>query len=160
MLIDENESITRAVASVFAHTLTLSRGEVLTYEAILRHGGFGREHISFGTFKQKLRRKVLKECGIAMRPIVNVGFRLLLISEQVVRCSYDRNKKIARQAWFGRKEISAVESDSLPLHLRQLKAIQENEFTSRRREARAACKKVTLAAGRTETNPRPAIISK
>ena len=139
----KKEEITRAVNAVFGFVnLNKTKGDILYYQEIVDHGGFEREHVSWGSFIKRLRKQMLFELGFAIRAERGVGYRLLTDFEQVKECSRDRSSRIMRQAQKGADEVSAANESQLSDRLKFAKAMQAEGFRREEEEKRRRLKEI------------------
>jgi hypothetical protein len=147
----EKQQISLAVERVWENVVSkLDRGDVLLYDAMVEAGGFDRGSVHYPAFIKRIRNKILRERGIAIRPVNDVGYKLLTSVDQVVRCSKDRNRRISRQAFMASKEVANADVSELPIELQKLRALQEASF----KEQRSTARKQVRTIFKTETNPR------
>lgn len=94
----------------------VSRDDVLTHEAIEHAAGIVRYSRHWNPLIGKLKRKLLKDRGIAVRPVDGVGYRLLTSAEQLVIPAEDRNARARRQLNRGIREVDSTPAEGLTAH--------------------------------------------
>lgn len=151
-----NEVVNAIVAKVVKRASKLSRGDILHYETIEECAGFKRYECQWTNIVRKIRNEIRKTRGIAMRPVVNIGYKLLTEDEQLTICPRDRCKRAKRQLSRGVAEVSALNEDSLSQHQRILMAgslqrMRQSRLTITRTTRRNA---EELAAHKSDALPR------
>ena len=124
MLKEENKALTIAVEQVIAEAVAIGRGGMLSYPRIAEVCGWDRRHPSWPSLTEKFRRLLLANHQIACETVRGLGFRLMTASDQVVLPAVKRSQRASRQLHRGLKEVSAVDSGSLSVHMQDLRAKQ------------------------------------
>lgn len=152
----ENKQINRLVHRVMDHVGTLNRGDVLAHETIEKLTQCVRYSLWWGTIIRKFRNRLRQARGIACRPVVNVGYKLLTEDEQLSRCPQDRQKRAIRQLSRGIQEITAMNSDDLTFHQRCVKASSLQNMRASRLATKRSVRRHTeeLATHRSDALPR------
>lgn len=118
----ESERNRVAMSNLKQATATHQRGDVANWGVIESAIGGSREESWVRSLIRRWRNEVLRERGIAMRPIPGVGMRFLHADEQVDICCVDRRRRMSRQAMRAIREVASSDSAQLDDHhkVRQL----------------------------------------
>lgn len=149
----KSEELRRAVDAVVEFAKKIERSGTLLTKDIERVGDCQAYHGRWNAMIRKVRNRILRERGIALRPIINLGYRFCEHEEQVRYCARMRQKRAIRQINRGSREVSAVDSSALSLHYQRLRALSMN---SMQEEARTIRKGMRLSEDHnrpTETIP-------
>ena len=151
-MFESKEEIKSTVDRLFDAVRALGRGDVLTWEAIEKETGLLKDSGSCKYIVQKLRKRVLRERRIAMRPVVGVGLKLLTHQDQVRVCAEDRHRRMFRQSSAATRELSALDPSTLGLVDRRLRMTQLEQLKTERQVMRRAIKEV-LTVRKSQVNP-------
>lgn len=141
-MFESKEEIKSTVDKLFDAVAHLGRGDVLQWSDIERETRLPKDSGALQYVVRKLRKRVLKERGIAMRPIVNVGLKLLSHQEQVRVCAEDRHRRMFRQSSAATRELAAIDGSDLGLVDRRLRMAQLERLKYERQAMRRAIKEV------------------
>jgi hypothetical protein len=136
-MFDSKQEISEAVDALYAVTMGLNRGDILTHEQVQEVLGLSPhegpwDHIVYRTLK-----RLENERGIAYWSSKNIGYKLLTKAEQFKVSSW-RLKKGMRQIRRGRKSTAALPEKELTLNERRAKhflvdGLREMEQSARRK---------------------------
>jgi hypothetical protein len=115
--------IAEAVDKVYALTMSLGRGDVLTHEAVSAVLGVGPDAYPWKMVIRKVERRLEKDRGIAFWPNHRDGKKLCTVSEQL-RLPAERLRRAGRQVRKGRRSINAIPTGSMTMHQRRIQAFQ------------------------------------
>ena len=152
-----NEQLEKTASAVYEHAKDLDRGDTLAHDDIERISGCLRYEGQWGAIVMKVRKKILRERGIALRPIATVGYRFCTKEEQLKYCARNRQKRAVRQLNRGVREIAALEPNSLSLHQQRLRAVAMQDLIHERRMVKRGLRNQAQEIKKTETLPRPKI---
>jgi len=139
----EKQLLKQSTDVLFALVAEMQRGEVLTYRQITELTGLDRDEASWNTVQRKLRKRVLRELGIATIAIENHGYRLLTNEEQIAACASHRNKKKNQQVLKAIAEIGNADASELPLQLQKLKSAQLDRLAEERKANRENARSIS-----------------
>lgn len=148
------EEIQRTVDAMVDHVKSLDRGDVVKFGDLETITGTERYAGRWVLYVQKMRRRILKERGIAMRPLVNVGYKLCTKDEQLKYCARNRQRRAVRQLNRGIAEVDHLPHDGLSLHQQRLRALTLDNLRHERRAVRRCMREQGAEIKRTETLPR------
>jgi hypothetical protein len=155
-MFEKSETIRRKSEKLWAVAARLDRGDVLTNEAIAGVVGVGPHEHPWPTVVAKVRRRLLRERGIACLPEYGVGLRLLTDAEQITDLPAYRHRKSRRQIRHIERALVALDGAALTPHLRRLRQAQLEAARTARRQASEALRVEAMLARRPEGAPRVA----
>lgn len=144
MRLKENAHYTKLKEQLWKVLEDCGRGDLVTYRVITETIKIGRNEQGWATVVNSVRKRVLNERGIAMRPEPGVGLRLLTNTQQVVVCGEDRTKRIRTQARNGFNEIQRAESKNLSDHERKLQAFSLAGMQSIKAQSKSSVLDITV----------------
>ncbi len=154
MAFEKIEELRQAIDRVFGLFSRADRGDVIARDDMENVAGYKWQEVG-GRFRyivKEARKRLLKELGIATRPVPGVGVKLLANDEQVSRCFADQTRRAFRSFGRGKKEVDAVDPGSLSDHMRELRFMASADMKEQRKASRASLKKAA-AYTKTETMP-------
>lgn len=152
-MFETSEEVTAAVDAVYALTVHMGRGQILTHAEIGRVLGLNPHEGRWGHVMRKVRRRLEEERGISTWPETTVGYRLCTPAEQL-ELPGRRLRRAMRQAKRGRKSVEALPDKSLSLHQRRLKAFMIERSRETERSLRRDVRDLTQEVKPTVTLPR------
>lgn len=154
-MFERDEQIQRLIGEVYALTVDLKRGEILTHEAIKAVLRVAPHEGSWDHVVNTVRRRLERERGIATWHEVLVGYKLLTDVEQIQVGSW-RTRKALRQIRRGMRSVDALPEAGLTLNKRKAKAVAYHSLRDQAREIRRSIKQQdALFALRPVTPRRP-----
>lgn len=129
IVFEKDETISDLTDRLYEFTQRLSRGDILTHNAIQSILGVDPHVNPWDNIIEKIRAKMQRERGIWLKPEIKVGYKLCTIKEQLEMPSI-RLTRAARQARRGRKHV-----ESLPLTECTLHDIKKRQFLIERTKA-------------------------
>lgn len=152
-MFEEKGYIRRIVNELVRVTSNLERGDVITHEAIERVSGVNRYTGPWNQIVRRFRRRVLKERGIAMLPVVQVGYHFCTQQEQLTVCAENRQRRAIRQVTRGCQEVGALPLEGLTDHQQRLKKFTMDAMKAERKAMKHALKDQSLVNRKSEVNP-------
>ena len=153
-LIESKDVINDAVTRGLAFLAGFKRGDTVPYAALDAVAGFDRDSPHWGSFRRRVGRDLLNTRGILIRPVPNVGWRLLDKDAHVLDLT--RPKKAGRQMTRQIIELSALPDKELSDHQRNVKHRKLDLAKSGRRAVRYTTRVGhMLARPRVPDLPRP-----
>lgn len=146
-MFEETKFHPRAENALFEAARVKERSDVISFEEIEQATGVNRDDPRYSQLIKRFRRRMRKERGIAMRPVIDVGFRLLTSSEQVNQ--NDRWRKVSRQTYRAAQEIEAVDDTELSVTDRRVRIMQLERLA----EARSQSLRSIRALKKSDTHP-------
>lgn len=153
-MFERNEILTDLIAQLYEACAPLNRGDTIGHDAIARilrvapHEGHWQQCIA------RLKRRMEDERGITLWSEREVGYRLMLVVEQLTLAPRRRLKRACRQMARGIRHAEAVPDTGLNAHQRRVKAAQIELMKSARREAVAQYRRQSALLRPTQVNPR------
>lgn len=147
------EELQRSVDAVVRFAANLGRGDTLRLTSIEQLSGCERYTGRWNAIVRKVRLAVLRDRGIALRPITNVGYRLCEHDEQLRYCSRNRQRRAIRQLGRGLLEVDALPPAELTDHQQHLRALMVQQLRTERRQVRRGVRSQQAELRRTETMP-------
>jgi hypothetical protein len=132
----ETDRIAASVEAVYALTLGLNRGQILTHEDIAGVLNLAPHEGSWDHVVNKVRRRLERERGISTWPDPTVGYKLCTTAEQLL-IPVLRARRAIRQVRRGRRSVEALPEKSLTVNQRRARAFlaersRESEWSLRR----------------------------
>lgn len=150
---EEKPEITEAVDTVYALTIALKRGEMLTHSAVREVLGIVPHEGPWDHIIRKVGRRLQKERGIAFWPNIRDGCKLCTVAEQLT-LPIERAKRGLRQVRKGRKSVEALPDTSLSIQQRRAKAFLAERARETERAMRRDMKAQRQQIKPTQTLPR------
>lgn len=152
-MLRRDEKITALVDAVYSLTNELGRGEILTHESIRGVLGVEPHEGRWDHVVGRVRKRLLRERGVATWPETNVGYKLLTTKETLERLPHLRIRKARSQARRLQREVTSLPEANLTVHQRQRKAFLEDRIRDMKRTLRREQK--VLAALLRPATPMP-----
>lgn len=150
-----NPTITAAVGRCFEFAAELQRGDLFTYHDLERLSGFKKDGPHWGSFKRRLRARILNELKTDTWFQPNAGLLMLKKDDQLKFIPRHRRKKMRTQCNKTRASVAALPDKELTATQRQLKSLELEETRRVRCQALAADRAVkALRAGGGSKQPR------
>lgn len=154
MLFSTNRELEAAVQAVVEFAAGLDRGDTLLLTDIERIAKCDRYTGQWNSIVKKVRRAILLDRNIVMRPVVTVGYRLMEIDESARYCARHRQRQAIRRLTAGILEVEhGLPVGQLTLHQQQLRAIQIQQMQVERRQVRRGVRDQQAEIRKTETMP-------
>lgn len=151
-MFEANDEVTAMVGLLYDACDGLKRGDVLTRETIGSIVGVYPNTFHWGYVVRQVRRRMERDRHISMMPVIEVGFSLCTIPEQIALGEY-RQKRAGRQIRRGERSLKALESvKGLTMHQRRLREVSLNGL--RKTRLKIAEEMRTARALATPTLPR------
>lgn len=151
--IERSEEVTRQADALWDLFCARGHGEVVAWRDICAAIGANRRTPRVRTVVEKLKVRLLNDRSIVIRPITNVGYRLLPHKEANIRVVQERMDRAKRQLNRGSKELATVDMSELTDHERRLHAINTTVLHEQQRVLRKA-RREHAAGAVPETMPR------
>lgn len=135
-LYERSEFVDAAVSKMLSLLVSQTRGNLILWETVEKTIGFERYTLHWPAFWHRLRRDFLKQTGIALWAVRDVGVRLLTTQDQIIWRADVRRKKAFRQLGRDQKELVAIKDVDLTEHQRILKTRQIQATKEMRRSIR------------------------
>lgn len=158
-MFEADPQVQKMVNDLYDHCLTLDRGDTLMWDKAESLTGLARfsDEVRFHYVIKRLRRRMMLDRQIVMRPARGVGLRLLTDDECVTVVGEDRNRRIYRQARRGKREMQCANRDKLSVHSQRVMASTVDRFTLLQKSARAGVKEIVKKC---EALPRRVVAAK
>lgn len=108
-----NDVLAEAVDSVMQVLSSLNRGDVLLHEDAEQASGMARYSEHWGQLIAKLKGRMLRERGIALVSLKEIGYKLATTREQNEDVPVNRMRRAAKQVARGINELSALPPQEL-----------------------------------------------
>ena len=126
------DEIGDAVSRAVDAAANLNRGDILPFEALESAFECQRYKGNWTYLVKKFRLKILSERGIALRPVVGVGYKFCDEDEQYLWCSKNRQRRAVRQIGRGIREVESGSTDSINEHGRRVRGLKLQQMQLQR----------------------------
>ncbi len=135
MFTEASEVVSQAVDAVYALTMDLDRGQMLTHAAIREVIGLEPHVGMWDHVVRKALKRLLKERGIACWPNIRDGYELCTVQRQL-ELPVEWTRRGLRRVKAGRVATEQLPDAALTLHQRRLKAFRADQSRASERELR------------------------
>lgn len=155
-MFEQNPQIREWVEIILQYASYLNRGDILEYIAIEEATeGLNRSMPQWGTVVRKLKKRMLRDRGIDIVAVVNVGFRLRDPQDQLTNGTSSRQERARRNLRSGREVAEHLPDNELTHHQKRLKMMIADQIEEDERRLSEHLKSQHIAQN--ERMPRPPI---
>lgn len=133
MDLQTNEILRLKVDAIVAFAVNLKRGDTLHHFDIEHVTGEQRYQGLWQQIIVAMKKRILRERGIALRAEPEIGYKFLTKEEQLTRCPKDRRERMIRQSNKAIAELRGLDGEELTMHQRTMKARVEQGLIHERR---------------------------
>jgi hypothetical protein len=151
---ESSEVIDRMVERLWERVGSLRRGDTLLHAVVEDVLGVPPHTGHWPQCMKRLRRRLEHELGIAMWPVVGIGYKLLTVGEQLNMLPRERLRRAARQERRARRSVEAIPADQLTPHQRRAQVAQCHALRAAATELRRQLRIQAVLSRKPEGMPR------
>lgn len=132
-MFERSEIVDAAVIAVMDILAGLDRGDVIKHRDVVAVTGIEKDSSQWKSVIHRVRHELLDTRGIALIPVVEIGYKLATKDEQLIWLTRHKERKALRQLNMQVRNLSAIPSNDLSLHQRRIQAVNSESLIRQRR---------------------------